>query len=289
MRTILIDGDILAYSIGFSVEAPVYVCGGRMYTCRGKADRYAKESGNDVVKRKNIGSFNQVELNLRMKMKTIFEDLGTKKYKMYITASGIENNFRHKLGTFMVYKDNRKKSERPFHYEKVRKLLVDKYNAELITGQEADDAIGIEQYRMASKYDSFEGTYIASIDKDLKMLEGDHYNLNSRLIEHVSAEEGLKNFYGQILKGDTTDNIPGLTKLLKLKNRLEEANKLSYSRPGFLKTYTQLSVDHNAEECYNHVVGLYKSYGFGCTEISEIGQLLWIRREENELWQPKQL
>jgi len=283
-KLILIDGDILTYQIGFSVEAPVYICEGRMYTSRRKAEIHNK--GKDIFKRKNIGSFNQLELNLKMKLKTIFEDIGTNSYKMYITSSNIEDNFRFKIATYLPYKGNRKQ-EKPFYYKKIRDLLINNYKAELIIGQEADDFLGIEQYKQSKKYNSFEGTCIASIDKDLLMLEGYHYNMNNRVIQFIDKETALKNFYGQLLKGDPTDNIPGLSRLLKLKGRKEEANRLSYGKPGYLKNYTKYCIDHCAEECYDHIIGLYESYGFGREEITEIGQLLWIRREEDELWLPK--
>lgn len=286
-KLILIDGDILAYSVGFSVEVPAYVCGGRLYSTRKFAEVRAKKTGLEIHKRKNIGSFDQLQLNLKMKMRTIFEDLGTKSYEMFITSNKLEDNFRSSIATLMPYKGNRKDMERPFHYNRIRELLVNGYKAKLVEGQEADDAIGIRQYELASKYNSFEGTYIATIDKDLRMLEGHHYNLNTRNIDYVDAEEGLKNFSGQLLKGDVTDNIPGLSRLLKLKDRKEEADKLSYGRPGYLKRFEEFKVDHNAKECYDYVIGLYESYGFGTSEITEIGQLLWMRREEGQLWEPK--
>ena len=283
MKTILLDGDILVYQIGFSVETPIYVCGGRIYKSRNKCETRSKELGLEIHKRKNRGSWEQVKLNLKMKLKMIFDDLGTTNYKMYLTASGLENNFRSKISTYMPYKANRT-AERPFYYKELRKLLVEKYNAIVITGQEADDAIGIEQYRIRNEQGTFETSYVATIDKDLRILEGWHYHLNTRELKYVNAEDGLKNFYGQLLKGDATDNIPGLTKLLKLKGREEEANKLSYGKPGYLKQYAEFELEHSPQECLDYVVNMYKKYGFGDIEINEIGSLLWIRRNEGELW-----
>jgi hypothetical protein len=294
-KIILIDGDILAYSIGFSVESSFYVCNGKAYKTKGKAELQAKRTGGEIFKkdRKDIlfskQLIRQIEINLKCKLRSIFEDLGTRNYKMFITASRIEDNYRHKISTFIPYKAHRKDSRKPVHYDRVRSLLLDKYKAELILGQEADDAIGIMQYAISKKYNSFESTYIASIDKDLRMLEGHHYNLNKRNIEYINKEQALKNFYSQLLTGDPTDNIPGLAKLLKIHNREEEANKLIYQRPGYLKTWKEFMIDHTAKECYDYVIGLYKSHGFGLKEITEIGQLLWIRREEGELWKPKDI
>lgn len=283
-RTILIDGDILTYQIGFSVQTPIYVCGGKLYKTRGKAKAWADKHGLEVFKRINTGSIQQARLNLKAKMLTIFNDLRTKDYKIYITGGKLEDNFRTKIALIMPYKANREFSEKPFHYAAIRDILVKEYKAEAVYGQEADDAIGIEQYRRAKQYNSFEGTVIASIDKDLRMLQGYHYNLNSRQTDYIAEDQALKNFYGQMLKGDPTDNIPGLTKLLKKQGRLEESKKLSYAKPGYLKTYEKMAATKTTEECRQYVLGLYHSHGISKEELEEIGQLLWIRREENELW-----
>jgi hypothetical protein len=285
-RTILLDGDILTYQIGFSVESPMYVVDGGVYKRKGFAERVAKEKGLDpktaIHKRKNIGSVDQMRLNLRMKMKTIFEDLGTRKYRMFITASKVEQNFRNKIATILPYKANRALVEKPFYYKKIREILVNEWKAELIEGQEADDKIGIEQYKLREEMGSFEHSYIASIDKDLRILEGYHYHLNNRNVQYIDADTGLKNFYGQLLKGDGTDNIPGLAKILKIHGREKEANSLIYGR--YHKKYLEYCVDHNPEECYNYVVNRYKDFNYGYKEIDEIGNLLWIRRKDNEMW-----
>lgn len=288
-KIILIDGDILAYEIGFSVEQPMYVCDNKLYQTRGHASAWAKKTDKEIFKRINIGSFKQVETNFKSKLKIILDDLGTKTYKIYLTAGDLSNNYRSKISTLMPYKGNREASTRPFWYKKLRQLMVEVYRAEVVRGQEADDAIGIEQYRVARIYDSFDYTYIASIDKDLKMLEGWHYNLTTRTVEHVSAEQGLKNFVNQILKGDATDNIPGLTRLMKIMGNKEGSDKLSHSRPGYLKTFTEYMLDHSPNECLEYVIDLYYKNGGTTEHINEIAQLLWIRREENELWQLKEL
>lgn len=210
----------------------------------------------------------------------IFDDLGTKNYKMYLTTSKIEKNFRAEIAKTMPYKGNRT-AEKPFYYNKIRKLLVEEYGAILVDGQEADDAIGIEQYKIAKQNGNFEWTYIATIDKDLRILEGYHYHLNSRSLDYVSHEEGLKRFYAQLLTGDSVDNIPGLYRFLVLAGRQPEANKL---KARYRKTYDEFAIDKTPQECYDYVIDLYKKYGFGDKEINEIGNLLWIRRNEKEIW-----
>lgn len=286
MKLILIDADILTYSIGFSVQTTHYVCQGSVYKRKGFAEREAEARGldkvRDVHRHRTVKPFAQCAMNLGMKLKMMFDDLGTHNYRMFITHTSVEENYRDKIATIIPYKGNRADFEKPYYYNKLREYLVKNYKAELITGQEADDMIGIEQYRIAKEKGSFEHTVIASIDKDLRGLEGYHYNLNSRVLDYVDEETASKNFYKQLLTGDNTDNIPGLTKLLKLQGRTEEANKISYGH--YLKNFNNYMLEHTAEECYTYVMDSYSHYGFGDKEINEIGDLLWMRREPNQIW-----
>lgn len=288
MKTILIDGDILNYKIGFSVETPTYVVAGKVYNRRGMAVRAARLKGldvvNDVHKRKNIGPFQLVQDKLRAQMNMIFDDNGTKQYKLFLTSSDLQANFRASIATIMPYKGNRKDMERPRHYKRLRELLISKYGAIMVEGQEADDTIVTAQYEAYRQKGHFDSTVIATIDKDLRMAAGEHYNLNTRQIDFIDEEEALKNFYGQLLTGDPTDNIPGLTRLLKVRGRKEEANAISYGRPGYISQWNEYRVDHSSAECRRYVIDKYISYGFGKEEIEEIGRLLWMRRSENEMW-----
>ena len=52
-----------------------------------------------------------------------------------------------------------------------------------------------------------EDTIIVSDDKDLQTIAGYHYN-KGEVIE-VSEQQALKNFYTQVLTGDTADNYKG--------------------------------------------------------------------------------
>lgn len=288
-KTILLDGDILVYKMAFSVESPIYVVQNSVYNSRQRAEVWAKQKGldpvNDVHKRKNKGPFDQVRMNMNAKLKSIYDDLSTSNYRLFLTDSGIENNYRYNMATVLPYKGNRVDMEKPFYYKKTREMLLNDYKAILIKGQEADDQIGIDQYDFWRQSKSFEHSYIASIDKDLRSLEGYHYNLTSRIIDYVDEDTGLKNYYEQLLQGDRTDNIPGLARLLAIQDRKEESDKLVHSH--YMKAYREFALDHSPKECYNYVVDKYKSYGYGDKEIDEIGNLLWIRREEGEIWSEK--
>jgi 5'-3' exonuclease len=66
---------------------------------------------------------------------------------------------------------------------------------------EADDYLGINQN---------ESSIICSIDKDLLQVPGKHYNFVKKEFYEVDEETGFRNFYTQLLTGDTSDNIKGI-------------------------------------------------------------------------------
>ena len=137
-----------------------------------------------------------VKSKLDKYIKDMLEDTGCKEYQLYLTG---KNNFRHTVTD--SYKANRKDSPKPKYYAKIRELMVRDWGAEVIDGMEADDKLGLEQT---------EHTMIASIDKDLLIVSGWHFNLNSREKKLVTDEEGDRFFYKQMLMGDNVDNIKAI-------------------------------------------------------------------------------
>lgn len=148
--------------------------------------------------------------NVKSILGTMLSLTRTRDYTIYIGGQG---NYRYTIDP--EYKANRK--PRPHHYDAVKRFLIEEEGAVVVDGMEVDDACSIEQYKdyrlvlegahpMGKPY-----TMIASIDKDLDMVPGWHYNWNKQLKYFITEEEGIKNFYLQLLTGDKqTDNIPGL-------------------------------------------------------------------------------
>ena len=177
-------------------------------------------------------------------------------YKAYITG---KTNFRFGIAKTVPYKGNRKDAEKPKHYEALRQHLL-RLAAELSENEEADDAVGIESTRYAY--------WIVHVDKDLDQLPGWHFNPVKDEEYYITEEEGLRNFYTQILTGDRIDNIQGLKGVGPVK-----ASKL-------------LSKAATATEMYKVVVEAYKKAGEDPERVLENGQLLWLRRIPNQLWGP---
>lgn len=110
-------------------------------------------------------------------------------------------SFRY--GVWPQYKANRKKYRKPAGY----RHLVDwvskagparGWEVIRLPDIEGDDVLGV-------LYE--DGDVIASIDKDMLTLPGLH--LRDGEIQEVSRLEADRNFYGQVLTGDTSDNYPG--------------------------------------------------------------------------------
>ena len=180
-------------------------------------------------------------------------------YQGYLTGS---NNYRMEIAKEAPYKGNRV-AEKPEHYALLREYLVMSWGFEMVEGQEADDAIGIKAYTL-DPYDYV----IYSIDKDLDMIRGWHYNFVKEKKYYVDEEDTMRTFYKQILTGDRVDNIPGLKGIgdKKAEKILGDATTEQELFPLVLEAY-----DGNLER------------------MTEMAQLLWIRRKENELWQPPSL
>ena len=181
-------------------------------------------------------------------------------YKGFLTGS---NNYRKEIAVTAPYKGNRVQ-ERPVHYQLVRDYLTSAWGCEVIDGQEADDAIGIAAY---SYGDDDEAYIIMTIDKDLDMIRGWHYNFTKDMKYFVQEDDTMRTFYTQVLTGDRVDNIPGLKGIgpKKAEKILKDCSSEKDMYAAVLKAY-----DNNEEYLW------------------EMAKLLWIRRKENQIWQPPQ-
>lgn len=171
--TALIDGDILAYEMGQS------------------------EMGSHVP-------LSMALSNCDKKIKDITDCAGCDDYRIYLTHGPC--NFRFKIATIKPYKGNRDDYVKPPYWADIRSHLCSEHSAEVVHGYEADDRLAMEQS---------DDTVICSRDKDLDQVEGWHYSWQcgrqkERPIYEITEEQGLRNFYGQLITGDRSDNIPGL-------------------------------------------------------------------------------
>ena len=125
-------------------------------------------------------------------------------YRAFLSGRG---NYRKDI--YPEYKANRT-AAKPQHLQGCREYACEVLNAEVTENRlEADDYLGIYQT---------DDTIICSLDKDLLQIAGKHYQWAIRGVNWEKPDTyleqteigGLRLFYEQCLKGDTSDNIKGL-------------------------------------------------------------------------------
>ena len=184
-------------------------------------------------------------------IENILLSVGVTEYKLFVSG---KDNFRKILDS--EYKANRTAPD-PKWREVCKQHLITKWGATEAHGCEADDYCGIYQTS---------DTVICGIDKDLLQIPGMHWSwdivrggkiIRPATYTTITPLQGLRNFYKQMLTGDTSDNIKGIDGIGPVK-----AGKL---------------IDHleTEEEMAEIVYDLY----FSRHDFYTNADLLWIMRE----------
>jgi DNA polymerase-1 len=202
-------------------------------------------------------------------MERLIDDilLATHASEMYVALSG-ENNFRYQV--FPEYKANRLTMDRPQYLTQCKDYLEQQYNAVRSDGCEADDLLGIRQC------EGIQQTIICSLDKDLRQIPGQHYSweISGGVVgknrwtkpaefANVTREDGLKFFYYQLLIGDATDGLKGVSGIGKVK-----ANRI-------------LDGLTTEQEMFEAVRDAYSND----EEMLMNGRCLWIFHKPNDIWE----
>lgn len=146
----------------------------------------------------------------------------------HTTPSGSDKGDRYNLARLKVYQGNRKDKVKPPLLEYTREYLVkpngNKWFGIAHMDQEADDGLAQVLYD-ARQEGKPELAVCASMDKDLRMLEGWHLDWETHELFQIDRMgyledtgkkvygTGLKWMFFQLLRGDTADNISGLPKV----------------------------------------------------------------------------
>lgn len=177
-------------------------------------------------------------------------------YEGFFTGDG---NFRDTIAVTAGYKANRDGRIVPPTLVSIREHAVATWGFDYTHGQEADDAIGIAHTALGHE------SVIVSEDKDFMQLAGPHYSPRKNEFITVTPWQGLLNFYVQVLTGDTTDNIIGLTGI------------------GPVKAKKLLADCRDEDALYRACL---RAYNGNAKRVLENGRLLWIRRYAHEMWEP---
>lgn len=305
-----IDLDVCLYTAGFAAQSKQYTA--YLDGCA-VADFHIKKGsailGNGKVlsehkSRKDLNEwldneFDEVEEiivpepeaaaihGFRSMVERITEDCKAEACHLYLTGT---DNFREQIATIAKYKGNRDDMDKPYHYETLRNYAIHQLGAEVVDGMEADDAMAIAQHADPNN------TIICTIDKDLLQVVGQKYLWNkknkdtgdtSNCFVYIDAAEGMRNFYTQLLTGDATDNIKGLSGTkqkqgigpVKAKRLLAECSTSEEYYNACLEQYVEKYGDGDVD--YKHWNGEHYS-GTSETIMLENAKLLWMQRYEHD-------
>ncbi len=270
MTTALIDADIILYRACWATQKTHYTHtdSGEFFDGKLKAKKWWQELNEtkaipdwemewDIVT--EIEPFRNVKFLLDNYIKEIDQNTGSDSHRVFLTPS---TTFRHKLATIQVYKEGRPPP--PEHKDEAKQYLVKAHHAEVGHNIEADDLCGLNQTT---------ATVIASIDKDLYMIPGAHYDIVKKVHQRISAQDADTWFLTQLIAGDKTDKIKGIPGMATIK-----AQK-------WLEFY-----EGNHKEMVTELYELYEQHyeGYGHAALEETAQLVWILRKGdtpgNEGW-----
>ena len=246
--TPLIDGDILVYRCGFAAD--------------GQVKRDLKEQYSDDTELKAAMDGLDYEAFALGNVKTTMREITSRfdnEYRLFLTGVG---NYREQVATILPYKGNRDPDYKPKYYKQIKAYLRNVWNAEVVDGREADDALGCVQWAAKDR-----STIIVSIDKDLDQIPGHHYNWVKDQFYDVSLTMANLMLFRQMLTGDRTDNIPGI-------------NQIGDVRAEKILAMHSYELDRVRDTVRN----MYRDqYGDGWEQAyMEVGTLLWIQRVEGK-------
>ena len=272
---IWVDGDVLIYKAGFTAERTHYILRWydpkyfedmeREFRYHADMKQYLEEHhcpDHTVEKVQHIEPLSYALRVLKQMINTIQENCGGGELTICLSGDG---NFREGVAVTKPYKGNREGKPKPTYTDDLIRYMQENYTCIVSEGEEADDVMGYSQYAL---YVQGEYSVIASIDKDLLMIPGSHYNFDSKELTEVTEDEADTNFWYQMVVGDTVDNIPGCRGC-----GARAAQDMIEESQGYSEIMEAL------------VMAAYeKAYGDEWqTVMSEQAQLLWIRREPGQM------
>ena len=274
-KKLLVDADIGCFQAAFSSDGRVYLIGGTEFKYKKQALQYCEDHNLDVADIKqefHPEPISHALHNLKAWLQKLNDKFPGAELELYLTG---KTNFRNEI--YPEYKDNRKDGRVPEHLAECKQYLVNRHGATISEMCEADDLIATRSKSLGDK-----NCVVCTLDKDMDMIPGDHYNWSKDLEYTVSPEQGTRAFYRQLMTGDATDNIPGLKGIGPAKAAKVITDDLTDPHEMYqkvLKAYCKadpMPEDGDAGEYYTRKI----------QEVSRNARLLWLQREPGEVWQP---
>jgi DNA polymerase-1 len=186
MKTLLIDGDMLAYRNAAALE-----------------EGSTMDWGDGVVSRVDQSPVGHVRMSgfITSLERSLFADRS-------IVCLSDDYQFRTDLSPF--YKANRNEKKRPALLKPFKEYLKSEHGALVWEGLEADDIMGV---LATGGLPTGEETIIVSIDKDMRQIPGQYYNPHPHkrepAVEDISLVDADNWFFFQTLVGDVIDGYKG--------------------------------------------------------------------------------
>lgn len=178
-KTLLLDGDIIAYQCAAAAEHPTN-WGDGLWTLHSYEHEVEAAIDDYVYKLQEAAGIDRVA-----------------------TAISHTKNFRKRVAPY--YKGNRKDIRKPMLLLHAKAYLSQRYTGIILNDLEADDVLGLYATSMPDEY------VIWSLDKDLRSIPGFH--LIDGNIEEITKDQADLAFYTQVLTGDMVDNYAGCPKV----------------------------------------------------------------------------
>lgn len=235
MRTLIIDGDILAYKASYGHDVSV-----------------DWGDGEEQV-------ITDLPAALREVHKLIDEWKEEARCDEHIIclSNPAHRYFRHDI--YPNYKMHRSSGRQPALRHSVENYLRVSLEAFSYDNLEADDVMGI-----IATTPGVDAEYvIGTVDKDLKQIPGWNYNMNSGKLEWIEPIAGTMYFYEQALSGDPTDGYPGCPKIgpVRAQKIIEPFIKRSVTRSVDRADHTVVEKSLDEPALWKAIVSVYSSRG----------------------------
>lgn len=273
-RIAIIDGDVLAYqACKPRWQSKAKIENGVSFV---SLDEHGKKVPLEFTVEEDRKYLEESWVNFEKILNKMFETLFCTDYLMAVKSGPSYRDLMYpielnedKTKAIWGYKANRWKpeGEQNKFVKTLRELAVFEGMAIPAVGREADDYIRIWANEARESGDDY---VICSIDKDLQCIPGMHYLMHKEELIEVTPQAATRHYYEQLLKGDLTDNVPGVPRIGDVK-----ASKI----------LAQYNTEEEFQECVvSHYIEAYGDNWFDY--FLSNAKMIHIQRDMNDFFRP---
>lgn len=305
----LVDADVFAYRAAATCDGKLYkvrykeVNAGGTYSSKSYTTRYKKDMdaycvANGIENPKITTVFkpepeSYAIHNVAMALESMYNNVADKfttqtplhtvnlYFEFYLTGA---TNFRKEVNP--SYKEKRKEEHKPVHLNACKQYLMDKFGAMQVDRLEADDVLAIRNKQLNELGIA---NVIVSVDKDLLQIPGVHYNPIKDEIQSVTEFTARYNFWKQVLMGDITDGIYGISgvgpktaeKILATRDSDSDESFFIASLLAYLK-----DIEKNIPQEMAGYLTPKDKYDLALAALTNVAKQVHLLRDPKEVWEP---